>query len=145
MIDIRDIQKGDLEYIADNMRVMDQIECGAVGLTPLQALSLSVADSRAHTFAFKGIPIGAYGTKALTDNGAVMWLLGTDVISNHKKDFMKQSREVIESQLSIYAYLTNSVYVEHIESIKWLTWLGARFSQTVIYNGLEFKKFEIRR
>lgn len=137
-----------LRYIADNMREIDVFECRAVGHSPLEGLQTSVAecpDSR--VFFADGEPIGAMGSKLLPDGGGIFWLLGTDKINSYPKEFMIKSFDILKNDLKIrYTYLTNVICMDHKESVRWLTRLGAQFEkEKIMLLGREFRRFFIWR
>lgn len=146
MIESRPVSLEHIVYLTPRLRAFDKLECMAAGYTAEDGLRYSVAVSRhAFTFLHEGIPLGAYGVCPIQDGGALFWLLGTDEIAKHGKDFLRRSLELRDKYLSYYKYLTNAVHVENKASIRWLTRLGAQWGETTAANGVPLIHFTIRR
>lgn len=147
MIKIEPVNTDGLWEIAANMRLLDMIECAAVGLSPYEGLAKSVQDSaESYIFTCDNEPLGAFGAQSLYPTGATFWLLGTNGIVKHKNSFLRTSAKVAESFTKKYGYLSNYVYANNTASIGWLTWLGAEFAdEPVKLRGLPFLHFELRR
>ena len=60
-------------------------------------------------------------------NRAYLWLLTTDLVSEHKFIFVRHSQLVIEDALKRYPVIIGHVAVENHQARKWLRWLGASF------------------
>lgn len=138
----------DGEYIAEHMRENDVFECRAAGYaTPLEAINDSVKSSRqAWTFCYGNVPVCVFGDVPDTAGGAVFWLLGTDEVRRHKREFMKQSKKRLAQLMAKYTYLTNVVCMDNQESVRWLKWLGAEFQEeTAMLMGRPFSRFYIER
>lgn len=146
MIEIRPVTLEHIVYITPRLRAFDKLECMAVGYEPEDSLRYSVAVSR-HTFTFlhEGIPLGVYGVCPIQDGGALVWLLGTDEITKHGRDFLRSSQKARDKYLTYYKYLTNAVHVKNKASIRWLTHLGAEWGETTVANGVPLKHFKIGR
>lgn len=138
----------DGDYIAEHMREMDVFECQAVGYpTPLKAIKGSVkVSAEAWTFCYKTVPLCVFGHVPDDCGGAVFWLLGTDDVRRHKREFMRHSKIVKARMMEKYKYLTNVVCMDNKESVRWLKWLGAEFQEeTAMLMGRPFSRFYIER
>ncbi|HDM8068676.1 hypothetical protein LCS78_16995 [Vibrio harveyi] len=71
------------------------------------------------------------------------WMIGTNSINSHKKDFWKASKEVIGWMKEYSGQLENIVHTEHDAAICWLSHLGFEFDEKLIdgLNGSKFKRF----
>lgn len=118
------------------------------GRGPHEALSLSFRkSSMAMTGLVDGRPEVMFGVgdiNVLAGVGAV-WLLGTDAVERHQMRFLRESKRWHSQLLADYVVLRNFVDERNSVSIRWLTWLGATFSEPVNLRGHAFRLFEMRR
>lgn len=138
----------DGEYVAEYMRINDVFECRASGFaTPEEAINGSVEVSeQAWTFCYGNVPLCVFGYVPDGAGGAVFWLLGTDEIKHHKREFMRRSKLFKGYLMKNYDYLTNVVCMDNHESVRWLKWLGAEFQEdTAMIMGKPFQRFYIER
>jgi hypothetical protein len=61
----------------------------------------------------------------------VPWFVATDKFSDFAFSFVKESKKVINIMLEIRPILLNLVDYRHVESIRWLKWLGFRIYEDV--------------
>lgn len=129
--------KNHVEYVAAHMRDMDKEEVGAIGLSPLHALTKSYEESTTvYTLvepdktpcAIVGISPSVYGK----DWGSI-WMLGTKGIERHPMTFLRHSEPVLDALFkeSGCTVLYNYVYGKNELHQKWLQWLGFRFLRKV--------------
>lgn len=128
MLHLTDLQDGDLQFVAENMRAADVAELEAAGgRAPLHALSDAVQVS-----VWRGVlrlrdqPLCIYGLREDPNDSTVgiPWMLGTDVIAQHPKEFMRYSRQVVEAMNDHRALLINLVDSRNLVSIAYLRRLG---------------------
>lgn len=116
---------GDAErFIA---RPADQRECENYGLTVVEAIKMSLANSVvAHTVEVDGevAAMWGYGAASLLSNVAVGWLMTTPVVDRHPKLFIQISRKVVTLILERYPVLRVLVDKQHEKAIAWLRFLG---------------------
>lgn len=134
---VRACTPDDLTYVAEHMREADKEEAGALGLSPLHALTSSFDNSKVvYTLvepskspcAILGVshsPLGA--------SWGAIWLLGTDGIERHPMTFLRHSEPVLNALFkeSGSTVLYNYVYGKNELHQKWLQWLGFRFLRRV--------------
>jgi len=137
--------------IADRMREADRLEVlASSGKTPAEALAFSLSKSAASwTIIIDGRPEMMFGVadlNILTQVGSP-WLLGTDVVHDHRSEFLRGSVRWREQLFERYDILRNFVDDRNTLSMRWLKWLGARFSEPmpIGVNGEMFRMFEMRR
>lgn len=65
----------------------------------------------------------------LMSNQAYLWLYTTDVIKEHQFLLVRHSQLVIEELLNDYESIVGHATIGSDKSIKWLKWLGAKFSE----------------
>ncbi len=138
----------DARELAPLLRAGDLAEIAAQhGRPPVDILVESV---RASTEAVAGradgrlICIGGVGSLTLIGRIGVPWLMGTDLIDLHRREFMRQTRTMIERFHDTYPVLRNVVDARYDAAIRWLRWLGFSFGAPVPMgvSGLPFLPFE---
>ena len=138
-----------IQFIADNMRQADVDEVTAAsGATPLQAITSGVEISAFSSVAVINGDIvaimGVVKNSALSDNG-VPWLLGTEDIVKHYREFLGASPSVLNAMMNICPNLMNHVHAKNKISVRWLKWLGFKIEEAGPFgiNGELFHKFTI--
>tara|TARA_R110000744_G_scaffold380326_3_gene500756 strand:+ start:21337 stop:21795 length:459 start_codon:yes stop_codon:yes gene_type:complete len=138
-----------IQFIADNMRQADVDEVmAAANSTPLQAITGGIEISYSSSVAVINGDIvaimGVVKNTALSSTG-VPWLLGTEAIVKHYREFLGASPSVLNAMINVCPNLVNHVYVENKVSIRWLKWLGFKIEEAKPFgvNGKLFHKFTI--
>lgn len=148
MIEIVPARACHLRRLAEVMRQADRDEIEArSGRTPLGALMGSYrASSMCRVVLIDGKPEVIFGVGTLNVLAGVgsPWLLGSDAVWQHRKEFMRQSRVWLRQLSARYQVLRNVVDCRNAASIRWLGWLGFRFSQPFDHRGRPFMLFEMR-
>lgn len=151
MIEVVPAQPVHLAPIAEFMRLSDQQEIEAAsGHSPLNALNLSL---RYSTLSWVGLddgqPIGIGGVGPWHDGSGdgCPWLLGTDRILQHQREFLRISLEYLGYMQAAYNNLYNYVDCRNKASIRWLKWLGFQFESPAPRGvaGLPFMRFSRSR
>lgn len=65
----------------------------------------------------------------LLSTRAYLWLYTTAAVRDHEFIFVRRSQRAIELLLEEYPAIYGHVHVGHPDSIRWLKWLGAEFSE----------------
>lgn len=75
------------------------------------------------------------------------WLLSTDLVREHRLQFLRGSRRELRWMLSVYPVLENYVDCRYVAAIRWLRWLGFRLDEPISAGpqGMLFQRFELRR
>ncbi len=102
----------------------------------------------AHTVLFDDVPELMFGcgtTNILTRTGAP-WLLGTDALERHARDFLRGSLHWVAEMRQRYTLLQNVVDDRNVVSKRWLQWLGFTLSdpQPFGYEQRPFRIFEMK-
>lgn len=92
------------------------------------------------------VMFGVADLNILTGTGAP-WLLGTDAVERHFRQFLRQSLQWRERLSAEYEVLMNFVHDENEVSKRWLSWLGFTLSDPFPMgkSGEAFRLFEMRR
>lgn len=89
---------------------------------------------------------GVRGASMLSETG-YPWLIGTNLIEQHAKAFLRRNRAIVQIMLDTYPHLTNYVDARNGAAIQWLKWLGFAMLPAMPYGAaqLPFHQFEKRR
>jgi hypothetical protein len=69
-------------------------------------------------------------------------MLGTDVLTEDKRLFMRLTKELFDDVVEGYNYLENHVSTENRLSLRWIQAMGFTVEDKIIKrNGVPFKKF----
>lgn len=145
MITTEEATESDILEFIQNVRDMDKEE---VELATGKTIAEVMQDWRKYnTQAVKcnGRLIGIGGVcfeEDLKRDSARVWLLLTNVVMNHKIEFLRWSKKWHDEALKKYKYIYNNVYMKNILHIKYLQWLGAHFYP---YFGGDWAFFVIRK
>jgi len=132
-----------------HMRQADIDELDAIGVQPKPALMNSL---RCSMLAWTGLADGEivciFGVSSsnLLAGVGQPWLMGTDLIVKHSREFIRRSRPCVRKMLEIYSHLENYVDVRNEKAIAWLKYIGFSFDdpQPFGFKGLPFMRFEMR-
>lgn len=137
-----------LRWLGDNLRREDAVEIGLSnpGMTPYEVLAESVrvsAFARVAVDPKTATPLVAFGVQRADNllNGiGCIWLLGTGRAGVVR--FARWTRRMLPAMfLPGIEVLTNVVWVEYRDCIKWLEWLGARFEPDPCPDAPNFVRF----
>jgi hypothetical protein len=96
------------------------------GSRPLDALMRGVREStKCFTITDGVFPVGMFGAAPLfdtSDEGCV-WLLGTDQLTKHGIQFLRESRKWVSELHKDFAILKNFVLADNHVHIRWLNWI----------------------
>lgn len=88
---------------------------------------------------------GVVGASIISETG-YPWLLGTDLIEQHAKAFLRRNKAMVKRMLARYPYLKNYVDVRNTTAISWLQWLGFTILPAEPHGmyRMQFHPFEMR-
>jgi hypothetical protein len=146
-VEIRDVEEGDIAVLVRNMRDHDKQEVNAATHMGLRnAVQTSVIMS---TYSKTGLVNdelvcmwGVCPISLLSGSGSP-WMLGTDLITEKQRIFLRRSKPWLDDIRKDYRYLENFVDARNVMSIKWLKWLGFEMDEAEPYgiHGEPFHKF----
>ena len=135
-------------YLQHRLRPSDVRECMIHSSTPWRALHAPFRIKDAHTWTgmYKDEPVCMFGVvpfMAAEDFiGATIWFLGSSVIDEQPRKFLKASKDMFEYISAQYDLLENVVPVDHHKTLKWLDWLGFAFAEeATVINGYSCIRF----
>lgn len=131
--------------LADNMREADRKETGALGRTPHQALSRSLAASLwALTAIVDETPEAMLGVAPLNmiEGVGVPWMLGSEKIYDHARDLVRHGPKIIAEMERTFPLLENYVSSDNDRAIRFLRhWNWEISERQTNMGGVDFVHF----
>ena len=127
---VRDAELKDVLVLSKTMRKQDREEIYASNcVSPLEALVLPFTIEGARNYSIMGIGdegvIGMFGcTPSLEKDYGCAWLLSSEILLKHRKQFLKECPYWVSTMGQGYDYLYNFVDRRNWVSLKWLQYLG---------------------
>jgi hypothetical protein len=144
---VRTADWSDVEFLAERLRQHDIEEVGALGFSPLDALSHGFDNSAVCYTGLEpdtGLPLCMMGVvQSPYPNLGLIWLLGTPAIQKHGWRFLSMSRPMLAEMFETTGFegFYNYTYAKNHEHHKWLRWLGFTFIRKVKAGGSPFYEF----
>ncbi|PUB87077.1 MAG: hypothetical protein DBP02_02195 [gamma proteobacterium symbiont of Ctena orbiculata] len=128
---IEPAQVKDIDELLQDIRYADLQEIRALSPTdPKTVLRQSLRISfEAYTLRIRGRVACIYGVGVMSwlNKDGAPWLIGTNLIAQNTRLFLRLSREISTPLLSKYRHLRQWVDARNRLSILWLKWLGFQF------------------
>ncbi|MBP2652631.1 MAG: hypothetical protein H6Q73_200 [Firmicutes bacterium] len=139
MVNVRQANLDDVDYIGARMRGEDVEECLAIAnMNGQDALFMSYASSCESWVAeVNGEIVCIYGV--VKPNS--LWMLFVCGIDQLPMSFFRESRIQLTSLLDRYGVLGNYTAANNTFILKWLTWLGFSIGPEEVYNGVSIRRF----
>jgi hypothetical protein len=143
---------GTIEHVPDlaqRLRTIDRIECGAMGHTPEQALRHGLATgARTWTALIGDEPHAMFGVvvaPAARNDGVVCgipWFLGSDVVPRHARLLIAQGPAILADMHRYAGRLCNFVSSDNRQAIRLLEHWGFTVEQElVVTRAVAFRRF----
>lgn len=133
-----------LVHVAANLREADRQEAEASGEHDVLEV-FRMGTERGRTWAVLTPEGEACLVGGVVPDGPSMglvWMMGTDAIMKHRKEFVRRSRSYVDALHQIHPILTNMVHAKNRRHIQWLRWAGFVFTRRItLSNGEEFINF----
>jgi ribosomal protein S18 acetylase RimI-like enzyme len=121
----------DAEDLAENLRQADLDELKAGGRTsPLEALKSAVMNTDLCYVAREldtDKVICLFGLVVVSEQYGVIWMLGSDLLVKHRKQFIVQAQAFLDQFAKQVKCMGNTVYSKNTLHIAWLRKLGFKF------------------
>lgn len=132
------------QYIAKNIRKIDELETACLGATPINALKGGLKNDTTTLTALtpEGNPMAMFGVGKVGEE-AYIWCLGTPEVQVNGRQFLKSSRKWIQQLTKPFGATFNYVHQENEIAIKWLKYCGAVFIKKCHINSHPFFQFII--
>jgi hypothetical protein len=139
MLKVVEAHPMDAIYLASRLRDIDDLEVRATGKTPEEALmhSFDMPKSRVYTGVNQDEePVLMFGSVKCPHNDGVgiVWLLATNKLDDHKRDFLSICPENIDLICEGYKFVYNFVHKDNKKSIRWLRWSGFTVDTSKTYD-----------
>tara|TARA_B100000686_G_scaffold27460_1_gene27020 strand:+ start:1198 stop:1686 length:489 start_codon:yes stop_codon:yes gene_type:complete len=149
---VRKANINDPSILAKKMRQADVKEIKAShNAKPLEALMYPFTFKKHKTFSIIGTKkekvIGMFGVVPCYKNkkNGIAWLLSSNELLNHTKQFLKECPRWIEEMHIEYDTLYNYVHTENTISIRWLKFFGFKITKEMPYGYSQENFFHIER
>ena len=127
-----------VEYVLDNLREEDKIECiNSRGINYKDSILNDLKNTKNKFLLAKtkkdNIPVliaGAWAKDNVNTSVGIVWLLSTKEIEKHQISFLKEMKKEIEEYDKEFAILFNEIYKSNHLAKKWLKWVGFRFPKS---------------
>lgn len=123
------VTPGLVKKLADSMREADALECRALGLSPLEAVSSSViASTDSVALVREGEVLAIAGllleTRLLGPRVAQAWVLTSRLVDTYPMSFHRAARAFLRAAALQADVLYNRVDARYVRSVRWLEQLG---------------------
>ena len=131
------VRKADIDELWDGYEI-----------TPAQALRLGLqVTDFPKTALLDGQVLAIFGVApALHGGWAVPWMIASNLVLAHRREFLVQSRQAIRILADLYGPMANWVDARNHTAIVWLRWLGFRIEAPAPYgkHGKDFCRFSMK-
>lgn len=137
--------KQDLLYLANNLRKIDCLEIKGLGFkNNIEAIKCSIGSSGIVLIVKGEKPFCVFGLSNRTNSiGKVVWLVATEKINSYKKDFLILGYQILKLWCREFGALYNYISIKNTNSIRWLKWLGATFSEPFFIGKEKYMQFTL--
>lgn len=141
----------DVTELVAHMRAQDVAEVYATGCTDLRtAVEDGIAISEmCWTARIDGGMAAIFGCApggTLLDPCGVPWLLGTDLVPQHRRILARHARHYIAQMLAAFPHLSNAVHAENTVAVRWLRKMGFALAPAApVVTGAMFHTFTMSR
>lgn len=125
----------DVTYIAQNLRQADRNECDATTAMPPELFLPRAVGACRDVWTFHrndGLPVGVFGVDPTSiPEVGIVWMVSTDVINDHKREFLTECVPIVDMLNNKYPIITNMVDARNTLHHRWLKWLGFCFLRRI--------------
>ena len=101
-------------------------------VTPKDALMLGYKTCKFNrSVLLDGRVVFIYGVGDGGDGVGVPWMLASPLLTEVRKQFLRESKQALEEMFQGYRELRNVAWSKNREHIRWLKWLGFEFKPAV--------------
>lgn len=149
-VDLRPPAPADADELAAGLRQQDIDELNAAGHHDHRAvIADGVARSDWCLTALVGGRVacifGVARMGTLLDPRGIPWMLGTDLVQQHRRAFVRLAPHYIQRMLQDYPHLVNVVHARNTLAVRWLQRAGFALRPPHQHNGEPFHVFEMTR
>jgi hypothetical protein len=119
--------RADVVDVVGRLREEDKLECRAMfGIDPASFFLASNYDTE-NTYALHnkaGHNVALAGVSPMKDGSAMIWMVGTPDIANHKIEFLRYGQKWLKEVTEPYTFVFNWVDARNTVHLNWLKWCG---------------------
>ena len=138
----------DVAHVECHMRAGDVAELEAIGQGRAGIWNAYRASSHAYGLHLNDELVMVYGVipASVLGGSGMIWALGTDGVTRHAKQFLKDSPNCLRECFDTYNHLYNWVDERNTASKRWLKWLGFELQEAKPFGplGMPFHRFDMR-
>lgn len=82
------------------------------------------SDAAWSAFTPEGMVGVLFGVRTMSTGAGCIWLLGSDAINAHYREFLRQCRPIIADLNKRWPVLWNLVYANNPQRLRWIRWVG---------------------
>lgn len=137
----------DIDVVAQDMREADRKEVEASGgFSPREALLASYRASQpCYAATLDDRATALFGVSPVDDDIGVIWMLGTNDITDHPVTFMRWSRTVVPMLIRPYRMVCNLVDKRNTVHVKWILKMGFSLIREVDHGPFNLPFYEFAR
>lgn len=140
--EVAKVNQHHVEAFLPRLRRVVLEELGALGLEPRFAVEESIANStEAYALVLDGEVAAIFGILP-AEMGATVWAMTSDVVDKKPISFARHSKHIAAILLGKRPVLSNWIDARHEECIRWFGWLGFKFVEQRLINGILFFRIE---
>ena len=124
---VRKTKKKDCYELSERVREVDKQEIWSSGrYTPIKALlkGFEISGDHCYTLLLSEKVVGIFGVSKVQEDTGIVWLIGSDDMTKHKKDFYKVSKKYLKLFLHEFKTVFNYVDNRNKTTARWLQKLG---------------------
>jgi len=131
----------DCEYLSTRLRSQDAAEIPH-GITTFEALDYGRVNGISLTVFYKDLPVMIFGGVPC-DGYSDIWMVGTPDIFKIRRELLTYGKKFAMTVIGDKPYGSNAVWVGNKQSLRWLKFIGAEFSDAIIKDDKEFLPFKL--
>lgn len=133
----------DVMWLAERLREADRAEIAAAsGLSPAVSLARGLAYSKPCLVGLSGeTPVVTFGIIPVSSETGSIWLLATDDIDTHAREYLRRARPWLDAQQLIYKNLVCIADARNTKHQRLIKWAGFKQVERIEHYGVERRPF----
>lgn len=142
-LQLKECTPDDLRFIAENLRDQDEVEVSLLTRSPMVDVLVASQEASIITLGIflDGKPAGVFGLTEVSPEVGAPWLLGTDLLVKHSREWLGVAPAMRDLFHSRYPTLMNMLHTKNTRSKRWLKKLGFSFLPDAIPGCPNFEYF----
>lgn len=135
----------DIRWLRDHLRPEDTMELRD---TETNLVEFALDERMTNYLAYdpEGVPLFVFGISdfPVTGYGHIVWCVARhDMYDHYRKDFVRLGHQVLHDWKQTYPRMWNMILDRNEKSKRWLSAMGATFSEPMLYKGNNWRLFII--